>query len=1385
MSKMLTGAIFGWMVLLAAVPGALATANPDQYPGDSAIYGVQAPLQPNVLIIIDDSTSMSDSVLAADYDSTITYTPVGTKCSGNYCCQDTSGNAAECVANNIYLISTDTDQAANSELFYTSSTGSGNHIRYTYTPSTLSQISTTLKCGTGSSSIYPNASLTDNGTYSGYALTPGASSITCGTAGSTIYATGNYITYLNTPLSGLTPKYLVAQSVVKTLINSSDNVKFGLMTYGKSQIGGKLLSTTPAWSMVTGHTSGTAYTTFAQKMDAQFPAGYVVKNTAKNTPCNGPINTVCTNRDALTAAIATLNGSSGGTPIGQVLVEAGRTFCGCDASGNNCGVSPYGNTVGTGTGTGYCSSSTTSYVSPIDAPCQKNYIVLVTDGMSTLDNQDLTSPGILAGYCPSPGNNGSSSTTGACATDGCGCCFNNAAGACTYSGSTGGSCNKGANYQCAAYPNGNSGLGIDNASTQVTKALYGSTQNISTFAIGFDLGSDAAAIGMLTTATDKTHGHGAYYSASTQTALSVAFSQIMAQIYQVNSSYVAPVVPSSPQNRTYSGDRIYMGFFEPQQNTTWFGNLKKYGIGNFTYSSKSYNNVITDATGVPATWLDLNSDSKDDIYGTNLTPLGASNGSFKSTSTIKAQSFWSAVADGASVNSGGAGSMLEGLSSATSRTIYTQTLAGGSLVTFNSTNVTPGLLGYATGDTTDATNLINFTYGQDVLNEAAGGTTNRPWMLADVLHSQPLVINYKSYTLCDPCQGDTCVCSTGPNATCVNNLPVPNNCTSATPTANETSPTVNKTYIFVGGNDGMLHAFRDYNGSEAWSFIPYEFLPNLKNNLLMVDTTATQPHNYFADGTVSKYIYNSKSDGNINSSTDKVILLFGTRRGVGNATAPTTGAYYALNASTVADASSNAPSLLWSINQSTSGFSELAESWSNPNIVTMKVNGAVKVVAVFGAGYDNPNEDGRFGATQYFQGNSAGSAASATGQGTNTSAVATSGSAPYSASAKGRGIYLVEIATLTGGVGGAPSFTNSGKLIWSYTYGATTTSTATAKTDPAMIYSIPSDVTAWDNDGDGLADRFYVGDMGGNIWRFNVSDPADSTKWSGARIFQSNPCTGTACSDGTGDVGRKIFYKPSALRGPGYVSLFFGTGDREHPTNTAVDDRIYAMKDPLDIALPTPSGSSVTLPMTESNLMDVTLDTLQAAGTSAATAGSLLSQLNGITALSGSTYAYGWYIKLSGTTTTANSGEKVLAPPVVFNGDATFNTYTPTAAGGSTNSCTANLGTAIQYDLNYLTGEAIINKSVADDTSATDNVRSLYNKSNSAGLTGTYSGIGNSGVLQVTDRGQVIGTGIPSGTVELITAGGQIEALTGGGGSIITGAKTPGGALLHLYWRQK
>ena len=44
----------------------------------------------------------------------------------------------------------------------------------------------------------------------------------------------------------------------------------------------------------------------------------------------------------------------------------------------------------------------------------------------------------------------------------------------------------------------------------------------------------------------------------------------MSAIVERNSCFVAPVVPVSRMNRTYAGNKIYLGFFKPQQEGNWY-----------------------------------------------------------------------------------------------------------------------------------------------------------------------------------------------------------------------------------------------------------------------------------------------------------------------------------------------------------------------------------------------------------------------------------------------------------------------------------------------------------------------------------------------------------------------------------------------------------------------------------------------------------------------------------------------------------------------------------------------------------------------------------------------------------------------------------------------
>jgi type IV pilus assembly protein PilY1 len=801
-------------------------------------------------------------------------------------------------------------------------------------------------------------------------------------------------------------------------------------------------------------------------------------------------------------------------------------------------------------------------------------------------------------------------------------------------------------------------------------------------------------------AADANHGRGHYFTAADANQLASALTEAITNVMlESNSSFIAPVVPVSPENRTFSGRRVYMGFFKPMSASYWRGNVKKYGIND--------QNALTGQTGSLACYTDADGDGKDDLDGSTL-PSGALNGSFRSS----ASSFWSSGEDAANLESGGAGEVLFNRNLATfPRRIYTYTGTSANLTdasnAFSTGNsaLDPAALGV--GDTAARDKLIDFVHGYDIYDENANGNTSEKrgasgstpgWIFGDVLHSRPLVVNYASYVFT---------------------------------AANEADCSVNKSLIYVGGNDGMLHAIRDCNGSEAWSFLP----PDLMASLEYMPLTS---HTYFVDSTPIAYIYNQGNDGNIRTANgDKVILIFGERRGGGHDSAPTSGSYYALDVS-----NPEAPKFLWRISNQTAGFEELAESWSEPKLVKMRLGSGdglqEKIVAFVGAGYDNIHEDTRFGNTDLFS-DAAAVTSLDVGDGNTVSGGSTGASALTGA--KGRGVYAIEIATLESG---GLSLDHSGAKIWGYVYGTSTNESATppaSSTNPLLRFSIPSEVAAADLDRDGYADTLYVGDTGGRIWKFSVGD-GDVTRWRGTRLFDLN--------SGTASVGKKFFYKPSVVAEPGYTMLFIGSGDREHPLNRDVNliDRMYALKD---------LGQGTSDNLNESSLTDVTGDLIQSttATTGAGSIAGIQSALNG---------SYGWYLSLDEA-----GGRKILSSPTVFNKIAYFTAFTPNSAAGDP--CRpGNLGDSRLYAVDYKTAAAVMNYDKSNDTLVTTNA-----------LAKTLPGQ----VLIRSDRSTSLGAGIPSGMVILIAPSGDPQALIGVGG-IIAGVKPrKGGSVIPLYWRQK
>lgn len=553
------------------------------------------------------------------------------------------------------------------------------------------------------------------------------------------------------------------------------------------------------------------------------------------------------------------------------------------------------------------------------------------------------------------------------------------------------------------------------------------------------------------------------------------------------------------------------------------------------------------------------------------------------------------------------------------------------------------------GSSSERDQVINWVRGQDNNedeNSNGSKTDCRASVHGDVLHSRPAVINYNRYG------GD------------------------------------NDVYIFYGANDGVFHAVKGGTtndatdpvsllpGEEAWGFVPSEGFSDLKrlrNNSPVIGSNYKRP--YFMDGPIGTFSIDGNADGKIQSSTssDHIYIYVGARRG---------GRYiYSLD---VTDPLT--PKYRWKIDSTTTGFSEMGYTWSQPTVVT-NINGYTNPVLIFGGGYDPTVEDienctvssvssasynsvtGIYtpGSVTYNNGtitfNSSGTGCTTSGGASTT----------YNRS-MGRAIYVVDAVT--------------GEKIWSASYRGSGADLEVT----GMDYAIPSDVTVVKNLSGGATNRAYVGDTGGNLWRIDFSS-SNKANWTVTKI--------ASIADQSTSAGRRKFMNPPDVVGQGsYDALMIGSGDREHPFDNTVTNRFYLFKDHGNDSGPQ-TGTTYYLADTNGDSVGDTLSTLTRTANSSGTGNPVITETNTTDgdlynatsnciqeACSGTTQAAeaakilaadGWYITLG-------TGEKVIGNAVALNGVIFFNTNQPSQV--EDNSCVGNLGIARQYEINIATAGA-------------------------------------------------------------------------------------------------
>jgi type IV pilus assembly protein PilY1 len=189
-------------------------------------------------------------------------------------------------------------------------------------------------------------------------------------------------------------------------------------------------------------------------------------------------------------------------------------------------------------------------------------------------------------------------------------------------------------------------------------------------------------------------------------------------------------------------------------------------------------------------------------------------------------------------------------------------------------------------------------------------------------------------------------------------------------------------------------------------------------------------------------------------------------------------------------------------------------------------------------------------------------------------------------------------------------------------------------------YSVPSDVTVVDTNGDGEPDRAYVADVRGGLYRIDfptTGNKLDAATWASVSAVK------------IASLGGKVFFAPDVVVTKTFISVLVGTGDREKPLLVSTADNFFHIKDTI--------GAPRVTALVKSDLTRVAkIDNATMTPTLTA---------------SGASDAEGCYLEL------ATNGEKVVNAPFSIAGATYFGTNRPTPASSTT--CRADLGEAYAY----------------------------------------------------------------------------------------------------------
>ena len=528
-----------------------------------------------------------------------------------------------------------------------------------------------------------------------------------------------------------------------------------------------------------------------------------------------------------------------------------------------------------------------------------------------------------------------------------------------------------------------------------------------------------------------------------------------------------------------SGSHAYQATFQYKKNSQWLGDIKRYDLD-------SNGNILTNTPISASALLQARSLNVNQPYSSGGRSIWTVNDSSCQGVSIPAPG---------SVNYNN----------------FTLSYANAlGFLMFNCPSVAP----------TGSNDLINFVRGLDAYWEGTGTQSSvRASVLADTFHSEMVMVGVPNaaYTTDSVNLANTEAYYRGKN----NYLSF------------ITSNSTRRKQIYVGANDGMLHAF-DENLNERWAFIPPSVLSHLREMVAIKGTgpgLGTTNTVFNVDGPITtKDIYSDKE------GKWKTVLMGGL--GYGGKS------YYALDITdpdkplhlfTVQndatnkvviywDASGNKTSYSYASAPSNINFSTLGDAWSRPVLMLLPyIQGSIqqKWVAVFGGGYAGGTSAGT-GAQVFIldmDSNSTSSPVSTGGQ------------------------ILTNIA-----VSSDPSTSNN------------------------IVNGVPSHLTVITSDGTTLANYYggigYFTDLQGQLWKLNLSKKnLTDLNSSSLGLIKAFKTEATQLNDryafnmlGTTVVQGTIAGTTGSVN---KVYNYFGTGDITHlqRRSVSINNRIYGVQD--------------------------------------------------------------------------------------------------------------------------------------------------------------------------------------------------------------------------------